>query len=80
MAVSSTQIPVEEQKTCTHFHLLYSLTKKEATDTQLRGYNKQLVAVTRKAALVLDFAKGQCSYTSVQIVRLKRNTGVLTSP
>ena len=74
MAVSSTQIPVEEQKTCPHFHLLYSVIKKEATETELRMYNKQMVAVRRKAAFVQGFAMGQCSHISVQIVRLKRNT------
>jgi len=68
MAVSSTQIPVEEQKTCPHFHLLYSVIKKEATETELWVYNKQMVAVRRKAAFVQG--KSQCSHISVQNVRL----------
>jgi hypothetical protein len=73
MAVSSTQFPVEEQKPCPHFHLLYSVLKKEARETELRVYNKQRVAVRRKAAFVQGFAKDQSSHISVQIVRLKRN-------
>jgi hypothetical protein len=69
MAVSSTHIPVEEQKTCPHFHLLYSVMKKEATETELRVYNKQMVAVRRKGAFVQGFAKDQCNHISVKIVR-----------
>ena len=45
-------------------------------------YNRQLIAIRRKAALVIRFAKGQCSYISVHIVRatgIKKFNGTFLS-